>query len=58
MREMIDERRNAEAKPDRHDLLSKLIDANMEEAGDPVNCLSDEELMGIVIFILRVWCLA
>ncbi|KAI5119154.1 hypothetical protein M0805_005233 [Coniferiporia weirii] len=52
MQEMIDERRNAENKPERHDLFSSLLDAN-QEAEDVKTRLSDAELIGnIFIFLL------
>ncbi|KAI5122235.1 hypothetical protein M0805_007102 [Coniferiporia weirii] len=52
MQEMIDERRNAENKPDRYDLFSSLLDAN-QEAEDVKTRLSDTELIGnIFIFLL------
>ncbi|KAI5119153.1 hypothetical protein M0805_005232 [Coniferiporia weirii] len=52
MQEMIDERRNAEKKPERHDLFSSLLDAN-QEAEDVETRLSDTELIGnIFIFLL------
>ncbi|KAL5522930.1 hypothetical protein ACEPAF_1197 [Sanghuangporus sanghuang] len=53
MQEMIDERRNAEKKPERHDLFSSLLDANMAEAEGNESRLEDSELIGnIFIFLL------
>ncbi|EJC99158.1 614/534 cytochrome P450 [Fomitiporia mediterranea MF3/22] len=53
MQEMIDERRSAEKKPERHDLFSSLLDANMDEAEGQGSRLADSELIGnIFIFLL------
>ena len=41
---MIDERRNAEKRPERHDLFGSLLDANMDECQGGL--LLDEELTG------------
>ena len=46
MQEMIDERRNAEKKPERHDLFSSLLDANLAEAEGNESRLEDSELIG------------
>jgi hypothetical protein len=45
MQEMIDEREKAEAKDERWDLFSSLIDASRDES-DAQYKLSDSELMG------------
>jgi hypothetical protein len=42
---MIDERRNAEVKEERHDLFSSLLDAN-NDPDTEVAKLTDEELIG------------
>ncbi|THH06465.1 hypothetical protein EW145_g4070 [Phellinidium pouzarii] len=53
MQEMIDERRDAQKKPERRDLFSSLLDANMEEAEGTETRLEDSELIGdIFIFLL------
>lgn len=46
MQEMIDERRNAEKRPERPDLFSNLLDANMEEEEGKETRLADSELIG------------
>ena len=54
MQEMINERRAAEVKAERHDLFSSLLDANMdEELAKTGGTLVDSELLGnIFIFLL------
>ena len=47
MQEMIDERRTAEKKPERYDLFSSLLDANMEETEGMGTRLKDSELIGV-----------
>lgn len=49
MQEMIDERRKAEKKVERHDLFSSLLDANMSELQSGQVLLSDEELTGKLV---------
>ncbi|KAH8110025.1 614/534 cytochrome P450 [Phellopilus nigrolimitatus] len=50
MQAMIDDRKKAEKKVERHDLFSSLLDANQDEAGTR---LEDSELIGnIFIFLL------
>lgn len=60
MQEMIDERRRAEKKPERHDLFSSLLDANSDEVEGQAR-LSDEELTGDIFTFLLAghevsWC--
>nr|BAL05138.1 cytochrome P450 [Phanerodontia chrysosporium] len=54
MLELIQERRDAEKRDERHDLFSNLLDANdSDENGDGSVKLTDEELLGnIFIFML------
>ena len=46
MQEMIDERRIAEKRPERHDLFSSLLDANLDEGQEGQVLLTDEDLTG------------
>lgn len=46
MQEMIDSRRAEEKRPDRYDLFSLLLDANVDDEGGPETKLSDSELIG------------
>ena len=46
MQEMIDERRSAEKKVDRHDLFTNLLYANLEEEDSVDARLLDTELIG------------
>lgn len=43
---MINERRIAEKRPERHDLFSSLLDANLDEGNEGQVLLTDEELTG------------
>ena len=45
MQEMINDRRNAEKRPERFDLFSSLLDANMEEMEGATKLL-DSEMIG------------
>ena len=58
MQEMIDERRKAEKRPERFDLFTSLLDANMEEAEGGESRLLDSELIGmyITLFIANAQC--
>lgn len=45
MQEMIDERQSGDKRPERHDLFSNLLEANMEEMDGEAK-LKDNELIG------------
>ena len=47
MQEMIEERRLSEKRPERYDLFSALLDANMDENVGGKNILTDSELRGL-----------